>query len=43
MQKNKITSMREILKKEQVNAAEFPNIATWVTKWGMEEACLQGE
>ena len=41
--KNKITSMREILKKEQVNAAEFPNIATWVTKWGMEEACLQGE
>ena len=35
--KNKITSMREILKKKQVNTTEFPNIATWVTKWGMEE------
>ena len=35
--KNKITSMREILKKEQVNTTEFPDIATWVAKWGMEE------
>ena len=35
--KNKITSMREILKKEQVSTTEFPDIATWIAKWGMEE------
>ena len=40
--KNKITSMRKIFEREQVNILEFSDLNKWAVKWGVKETQLQG-
>jgi hypothetical protein len=40
--KNKITSMRKIFEREQVNILEFSDLNKWAAKWGVKKMQLQG-